>query len=75
MSETPDTTSVTQLLDSLGLEAGVDEGDLISGALLIFTIVDSDGDERLSVRKSDGLSWITASGMLAIAQHNDLCID
>lgn len=59
--------NIGQLLDSLGLQASIDDGDLISGAIVILEMVDSDGDTTLQVVEDDGISWVRKIGMLKVA--------
>lgn len=60
-------------IDNLGITVEIKDGELITGAVLLTAIVDTDGDERLSVACSDGLSWMKRTGMLTQAQHDDVC--
>lgn len=62
MSGQPD--SVGDLIDSLGVMATVGEGELVSSAIVLMAVVDEDGKERISIAWSEGLSWITRTGIL-----------
>lgn len=60
---------VGDVLDSLGVEATVSEGELVAGAIVLLKVIDTDGDTRLSVSHSDGLGWIERCGMLRVAEQ------
>lgn len=52
------------VLDGLGLNISLGKEDLISGAVVVLCVVDEDGNERLQQVWTNGLSWITKTGML-----------
>lgn len=60
---------IGQLLDTLGLRADIDEGDLPVDALVILKVVKVDGSVSLVKGGSESLDWITALGMLTAAQE------
>lgn len=60
---------IGDVLDSLGIEATVSEGELVAGAIVLLKVIDADGDTRLSVSHSDGLGWIERCGMLRVAEQ------
>lgn len=63
------TRPIGDVLDSLGVQATVDEGELVAGAIVLLKVIDSDGDTRLSLSHSDGLGWIERCGMLRVAER------
>lgn len=56
------------LLDSLGLDLDLDDGELVAGALVLLKTVDEDGEVGLRVRWSDGLGYLERIGMLHAGQ-------
>jgi hypothetical protein len=59
--------NIGQVLDSLGLQVSLDEGELISGAIVILETIDPDGDVALQVVEDSGVSWVRKIGMLKVA--------
>ncbi|WP_327377998.1 hypothetical protein OG393_30975 [Streptomyces sp. NBC_01216] len=59
---------IGDVIDGLGIEATVRDGELVSAALVLLKVIDTDGDTRLSLAYSDGLGWIERAGMLRIAE-------
>lgn len=57
------------ILDGLGNTLEMDEGDLVSSALVIAKVVDKDGEVSLALSCSEGLSWIDQNGLLTSAQQ------
>ncbi|MEU1293048.1 hypothetical protein ABZ439_11540 [Streptomyces sp. NPDC005840] len=70
MSDTEGTRPIGDVLDALGIEATLDEGagELVAGAIVLLKVIDVDGDARLSMAYSDGLSWIERAGMIHVAE-------
>ncbi|WP_416976706.1 hypothetical protein [Streptomyces sp. T028] len=73
MSHSDDSTDsrakpIGHILDSLGVEATVEDGELVDGAIVLLKVIDTDGDTRLSMACSDGLGWIERTGMLRTAE-------
>lgn len=73
MSHSDDSTDgsakpIGHILDGLGIEATVEDGELVDGAIVLLKIIDTDGDTRLNMACSDGLGWIERTGMLRIAE-------
>jgi hypothetical protein len=64
------TRPIGDVLDGLGIEATLDEtkGELAAGAIVLLKVIDADGDVRLSLAYSDGLSWIERTGMIHVAE-------
>jgi len=64
-------SALAEIIDGLGITGDIPDGSLVSGAIVVLTILDEDGDESLAIRWSQGLSWITRAGMLhhAIAEE------
>ena len=63
------TRPIGDLIDSLGIEASVGPGELVSGAIVLLKVVQADGSTRLSMTSSDGLGWIERAGMLRVAEQ------
>lgn len=63
-----DTRAIGDIIDALGVEATVENGELVAGAMVLLKVVQEDGDTRLSMTYSDGLGWIERAGMLRIAE-------
>ncbi|MFI1723924.1 hypothetical protein [Streptomyces sp. NPDC020489] len=59
---------IGQLIDSLGVEADLEEGDLVADAFVILKVVKADGTVSLANARSKGLDWITRLGMVTAAQ-------
>ncbi|MFE9684168.1 hypothetical protein [Streptomyces sp. NPDC006285] len=55
---------IGQLLDSLGVEADIEEGDLVAAAFVILKVIKTDGTVSLANARSEGLDWITRLGMV-----------
>ena len=64
----PDPTQqpVGQLLDSLGCQISLFEGDLPFGAVVLLAVNGVDGDV-LRTAQTDGLSWLTLRGLITSA--------
>ncbi|MEV7422859.1 hypothetical protein [Streptomyces sp. NPDC091212] len=55
-------------IDALGITATLADGELVSGAIVLLKVIETDGSTRLSSSYSDGLGWIERAGMLRIAE-------
>jgi len=66
-AETP-TRTIGDVIDSLGIEATVREGELVAAAIVLLKVIEDNGDTRLSLTYSDGLGWIERAGMLRVAE-------
>lgn len=60
---------IGDVIDGLGIEASVQDGELVAGAIVLLKVIDSDGGTRLSIATSDGLGWIERCGMLRVAEQ------
>lgn len=59
-----------ELLDSLGVEANLDDGDLIASAVVVLSILTPDSNHpRLAIVNSDGMTWIQQAGLLRLAER------
>jgi hypothetical protein len=58
---------IGQLLDTLGVEQDLEDGDLISDAIVISKVVDANGHLSLGIAVSESCSWIDQLGMLTAA--------
>ena len=68
---------IGQLLDSLGVTAELDEGDMPVDAHVLLRVVKADGTTSLVKAVSESLDWITLLGMLtaALKIENDGYVD
>lgn len=57
------------LLDDLGIAYDLAEGELVSGAVVLLKIVLPDGRQRLALRCSEGMDWMSKVGMLRVAER------
>lgn len=58
---------IGDLLDSLGVTAAIEPDTLVSGAVVLLKTVLANGNVRLSLCHSEGLSWIERAGMVHLA--------
>jgi hypothetical protein len=58
---------IGQLLDTLGVEQDLEDGDLISDAVVVTKVVDANGRVSLGIASSESCSWIDQLGMLTAA--------
>ncbi|MFE9777711.1 hypothetical protein ACFYPA_06090 [Streptomyces sp. NPDC005775] len=58
---------IGQLLDSLGVTADLDDGDLVTDALVILKVLQPDGSIALSTGATDTRDWINQTGLLRSA--------
>lgn len=62
--------SLGNLLDSLGVQADLDSGDLVSSAIVVMAVlVEGESNPRLTIANSDGMSWIEQAGLLRLAER------
>ncbi len=66
-----DGEAIGQLLDSLGVKHELDEGDMVTDAVVITKVVRADGSVRLGLTWSEGMSWIERLGMITAAKQID----
>ncbi|MBU5946795.1 hypothetical protein ACWEV9_19285 [Streptomyces albogriseolus] len=59
---------IGQLIDNLGVEADLDDGDMVTDALVLTKVIKADGTVTLATARSEALDWITRLGMLTAAQ-------
>jgi len=60
-------TPIGQLLDSLGVQGVLREGDLPSEAIVILKVVGPEGKVRVQAAWSEGMDFITRRGLLDVA--------
>ena len=58
---------IGQLLDTLGVTADLDDGDLVTDALVILKVLQPDGSIALSIGATDTRDWINQTGLLRSA--------
>ena len=56
-----------QLIDALGLQAELEEGELVSGAVIILETIEADGDVTMQIIEDESVSWVKRLGMLKAA--------
>lgn len=61
------TRPIGDVLDSLGIEATVEPGELVAGAVVLLKVVQTNGETRLSLTHQ-GIGWIERVGMLRVAE-------
>jgi hypothetical protein len=66
MSEKP--RPIGDVLDGLGVTTTPEDGELIASAVVLLRVIDSKGDERLTLVHSEGQGWIKRLGMLRAAE-------
>lgn len=59
------------VVDALGIKTNLDDGDLVAGGVLLLKVVEADGQTRLSVWWSDGMSWLEKAGIMRIAERQE----
>ncbi|MFE5958885.1 hypothetical protein [Streptomyces rubiginosohelvolus] len=55
---------IGQLLDTLGVTADLDDGDLVTDAHIILKVMKADGETTIIKATSEALDWVTSIGML-----------
>ena len=60
------------LIDSLGVVHTPEEGELVSGVVVLLKTVDDEGLVGLRIAWSDGMSWIDRLGMLRAAEQIEI---
>ena len=55
---------IGQLLDTLGVTADLDDGDMVTDAHVTLKVVRADGEVAVIKAISEALDWVTALGML-----------
>ncbi|TVL89753.1 hypothetical protein [Streptomyces sp. SAJ15] len=58
---------IGQLIDTIGVTADLDQGDLVTDALVILKVLQPDGSIALSIGTTDTRDWITQTGLLHAA--------
>lgn len=68
----PAKATLGQIIDGLGCDTTLEEGDLVAAAVVVMKVIEPNGNVRLSISWSDGLGWIERLGMLRAAERIDL---
>ena len=64
---------VGNLIDSLDVKHHPEEGELVSGAMVLLRVVSPEGGVYVRLAYSDGLSWLDRLGMIrAVEIHNEM---
>lgn len=58
---------IGDMLDALGVQAELDEGELICSAVVLMETVGEDGETSLQIVEDDSTSWVKKIGMLKVA--------
>lgn len=69
--------SFGDIIESLKVAPTLNDGDLVAGAVVLLEVIEPDGDTRLSVAWSEGMSWLKRTGMLhhALAEENSTPVE
>lgn len=57
-------SDIGDILDGQNITPTIGDDDLIASAVILLEVVEPDGDTRLSVAWSEGMSWLKRTGML-----------
>lgn len=57
------------IVDGLGITLDLDEGALVSDAVLIVKVINPDGQPGLAISDSEALDWITQYGLIKAAER------
>ncbi len=57
------------ILDGLGLTIDLNEGDLVSDAVVIVKVITEDGSVTVSLSSSESMSWLDQFGLIAAANR------
>ncbi|MET9142436.1 hypothetical protein [Streptomyces sp. NPDC004042] len=68
MSDEEEETRLGSAIDALGITSTLKDGELVSAAIVLLKVIETDGSTRLSMPYSDGLGWIEHAGMLRVAE-------
>lgn len=60
---------IGEFLDSSGISFDLDDGDFITGAVVLAKIVDPNGGVALGIANTDGCSWLEQLGLITAADH------
>ena len=63
----------TDVLAQLGIDLELEDGDLITDAVVLCKVSTSTGGTSLVSRTSTGMDWITYRGMISLANDADQC--
>lgn len=67
-----DCRPIGPLLDGLGVTSQLDDDDLVESAVVLLKVIEADGEVRISVATTPGVSFIERIGMLRIAESTEL---
>ena len=62
------TLNLAEVLLPYGLEADLDDGDLITDVMVIAKVSAADGTTAIQISAPDGCDWIAQRGLLSAAQ-------
>ena len=60
---------IGSLLDGLGIAYTLEDDELVSGAIVLLKVALPDGRQRLALRCSEGMDWMSKVGMLRVAER------
>jgi hypothetical protein len=55
---------IGSIVDSLGVQLDLDEGDIITSTLILCKVVQEDGTVTLGYAHSEGMCWIECVGLI-----------
>ncbi len=55
-------------IDALGVRATINDGELVTGVLVILSILGDGERTRVATAWSDGLGWVTRRGLVEISR-------
>lgn len=58
----------TDVLALIGVDLDLEDGDLVTDAIVLCKVSTAEGETRMISSTSQGTDWITVRGMLAIAE-------
>lgn len=59
---------MSDVLDQLGLTLDIQDGDMVTDAVLVMKVHQADGQIVVACRQTEGTDWITARGLIAAAE-------
>jgi hypothetical protein len=62
---------VSDVLDQLGLTLDIEDGEMISDAVLVMKVHRTNGEVYVATRCTEGTDWVTARGLVAVAEDID----
>lgn len=57
------------IVDGLGITLDLDEGSLVSDAILIAKVINPEGEPGIAISESEALDWITQYALIKAAER------